>query len=66
MITYRPLFITLAKKDMELNDLVRNGVVSTATQAQFKKNNYVSLSTVAKICNFLDVPIEEVVEVKRD
>ena len=62
IISYRPLFITLAEKGLSLNHLSQTGVVSTATQAKFKKNASVSLTIIMQVCTALDVPIEKVVE----
>jgi len=37
---------------------------SSAIRAKFRKNENVSLDTIAKICNHLHVPIEDVVDMK--
>ncbi|MBM7598160.1 DNA-binding Xre family transcriptional regulator [Virgibacillus halotolerans] len=63
MISYEPLFITLIKKKMKLNDLREKGIISSATQSKFRKGESVTLTTVQKVCIFLDVPIQDVVEI---
>lgn len=63
LVNYQPLFVTIAKKNTNLSKLTEEGVISSATQAQFKKNEPVRLATIAKVCRYLNVPIEEVVEV---
>lgn len=66
MISYKPLFRTIKEKGVGLTELgIGIGISSTVT-AKFDKNENVSLDTISKICIYLDVPIEQVVEVIRD
>lgn len=64
MISYDPLFRTINKNNMQLIDLVRECKLSPATVAKFKKNQSVTLETINKVCCYLQVPIEEVVQIK--
>jgi putative transcriptional regulator len=61
--SYKPLEITLIKKDLNKTDL-RNDPLNLApgTLAKMGKNEYVSLEIIAQICDHLDCRIEEVVE----
>ena len=63
-ISYKPLFITLAEKEVSLNDLFLNDVVSSATQRKFRKNANMHIESIAKVCLFLNVPVEKVVEIR--
>lgn len=67
MVSYKPLRITLIKKDLELKDLgVDNGgPLNKRTVSKLRHNQTMNLESIVKICQFLDVPIEEVVEVLR-
>lgn len=65
MIDYSPLFDTLKEKNMSISDL-RGNVVSSDTIAKFAKGESLKLSTIAKICIHLNVPIENVVRIKLD
>ncbi len=58
MITFYPLWITLAKKRLKKSDLYQ--VTSSATIARMGRDEYVSLDVIDKICEFLDCPISDV------
>jgi len=64
MISYQPLWITLAKKNMKKKDLY--SVASSATVARMGKGEYIALEVLDKICALLDCPIEDVIEWHRD
>ncbi len=65
MISYSPLFKTMNEKNIRLTDIEKSIGISSKVTAKFRKNENVSLETLSKICVYLDVPIEEVVEVIR-
>ncbi|MFC0417719.1 helix-turn-helix domain-containing protein [Cytobacillus solani] len=60
--SYKPLEITLIKKDKTKTDLKRDLKISPATLAKMSKGENVALSVIMSICEYLDCPIEEVVE----
>lgn len=68
MISYKPLKLTLVRKDMKMSDLetIKGGPLNTRTVSKLRNNQTMNLESVAKICMFLDVPIEEVVEITRE
>lgn len=66
MITYKPLFETLDNKGVNLFSIEKALGFSPTVTAKFRKNERVSLETIEKICIYLDVPIEDVVEVIRN
>ena len=59
MITYDPLWITLAKKRLKKKDLY--AVVSSATVARMGKGEYVALDVIDKMALFLDCEISDIV-----
>ena len=59
MITYDPLWITLAKKRMKKKDLYAG--VSSATVARMGKGEYVALDVIDKLALFLDCEISDIV-----
>lgn len=61
MISYQPLWVTLAKKRLKKKDLYT--VASSATVARMGNEEYVSLELIDKICQFLDCPVSDVIEV---
>lgn len=61
MISYQPLWVTLAKKRLKKKDLY--AVASSATVARMGNEDYVSLELIDKICLFLNCPVSDVIEV---
>lgn len=64
MIDFSPLHKTLKEKGMKISDL-RDVVLSSKTVTKLNKNdmNKFYLSTVDKLCIYLEVPIEKVVQI---
>lgn len=65
MIDFSPLRKTLEEKNMVISDM-RDKILHPKTIAAINKNGDVNLSTIEKICLFLDVPIEKVVRFTAD
>ncbi|MEY8188610.1 helix-turn-helix domain-containing protein [Peribacillus simplex] len=65
MIDFSPLHKTLEEKDMVISQM-RDVILHPQTIAKINKNLDVNLSTIDKICSFLDVPIEKVVRIVPD
>lgn len=65
MIDFSPLHQTLKEKRMLMSDL-RDTVLSSRTLAKINKNEDVYITTIEKICLYLDVPIERVVRILSD
>ncbi|AYA77384.1 XRE family transcriptional regulator [Bacillus sp. Y1] len=65
MIDFSPLRKTLEEKNMVISDM-RDKILHPKTIATINKNGDVNLSTIEKICLFLDVPIEKVVRFTTD
>lgn len=63
MISYEPLFATLDEKNAKLIELIDAGLLSSRTAAKFRKGESVQLSTIEKLCKYLDVPIERIVRI---
>lgn len=60
MISYEPLLKTLSERNMTISDL-RGVCLDGKTIAKFNKGESLKLSTVERICQYLNVPIEKVV-----
>lgn len=65
MISYKPLNITLARKDLKKTDLIKMTGISKGTLARLGKGDNVALSVIEKICLALDCHIEDVVEITK-
>lgn len=65
MIDFSPLRQTLTEKNMVISDM-RDKILHPKTIAAINRDGDVNLSTVEKICLFLDVPIEKVVRFTPD
>lgn len=63
MIDFSPLRQTLENKGLLPVDLMRRCELHPSTMSKITKNKSVNLTTIAKICVFLRVPIEKVVRI---
>ncbi|MFE6376964.1 helix-turn-helix domain-containing protein [Bacillus subtilis] len=60
--SYKPMEITLIKKDKKKVDLRNSIDVSSSTLARMSKNEPVSLAVIIKICEYLECDLHDVVE----
>jgi DNA-binding Xre family transcriptional regulator len=67
MINYDPLRVALVHKGKKMSDLEaeNGGPLNKRTVSKLRHNKTMNLESIAKVCLFLDVPIEEVVEINR-
>lgn len=67
MLNYNPLKISLMEKGMELKELQseNGGVLNKRTVSKLRHNRHVHTETIEKVCVFLDIPVEKVVEITR-
>ena len=65
-VSYDKLRCLIEPKGMSLKHLYNEGVISHHAYRMILKNNYVSLEHIDSICQYLDVPIEDVVEIIPD
>lgn len=61
MISYKPLWVTMADKELKKKDLIEIADISSATVAKMGKNEYVALEVIDKICTALGCEISDVV-----
>lgn len=60
--TYNKLWKVLEDKNMSKKDLKRATGMSSATIAKLSKNENINMKSLEKICEVLEVNIEEVIE----
>ena len=61
MISYKPLWVTLAGKELKKKNLLEMANISSATISKMGKNEYVALEVIDKICSALDCEIPDVI-----
>lgn len=66
MITYAPMMATLHSRGKKLTDLLDNPGMSSTTLAKFRKDEYVSLELIDRVCVALNCEIHEIVALKKD
>lgn len=59
--TFKPLWVKLVENDMTKEQLRLALGISSATIAKMGKGEYVSMEVLDKLCNYFDVPIDEIV-----
>ena len=60
MISYKPLFHILIEKDITVDQLRKDGIISAITITKFKKGESITLSTAEKICKYLECEIGDI------
>ncbi|MGG3694304.1 helix-turn-helix domain-containing protein [Heyndrickxia ginsengihumi] len=60
--SYKPMEITLIKRDKTRSDLRNDLGISPSTLAKMSAGDYVALDVIGLICEYLECRIEEVVE----
>jgi DNA-binding Xre family transcriptional regulator len=65
MIDFSPLHQTLKEKGMLMSDF-RDTILSSRTLAKINRNEDVYISTIEKICLYLDVTVDKVVRFTPD
>lgn len=63
MISFAPLWNTLAKKGVTQYELINRYGVSTGTLDALRKNKSITLNTIQDLCRILECPIEDIVEI---
>lgn len=66
MISYAPLWHILSERGITQYQLINQYGVSTGTLDALRKNKSVTLNTVQDLCNILNCPIQDVVEIIPD
>lgn len=64
MISYKPLKVTLAEKEISRKELAKACGISTMTMARIDKGEQIGLNILDKVCQYLQVPLNKVVEIK--
>lgn len=65
MISYKPLWVTLAQRDLKRTNLMEMANISSATIAKMGKNGNVALDIIDKICAALNCGVSDVIEYVR-
>lgn len=65
MISYEPLRIYLEKNGRSINYLRSNNVINSNAAQAISEDKPITLTRIKNICLFLDIPIEQVVMIKR-
>lgn len=61
-VSYRPLWIELAKRNLRKIDFQELSGISSNLLANMGKNEYISMKNLEKICRVLDVKPNQVIE----
>ena len=66
MISYKPLWETLNKKDMSTYDLIYKQGLSANTIYRMKQGKAVTTNTINELCSILSCRVDEVIEFLED
>lgn len=65
-ISYDKLYRLLDRKGESLTGLFKKGILKDYPSRMIRAGNYVSIEYIADLCRYLNVPIEDVVEIIQD
>ena len=65
MITYEPFRGYVAANNIKKKDIMAKAAISSSTMSKLKHDQYVSLEIIDKICNVLNIDINDVVKYKK-
>lgn len=65
-LTYKKLFLLLIDKGMTNADLMEKAGFSANIIDRIKRDNYISLDTIEKICNTLKCGVDDILEFTSD
>jgi DNA-binding Xre family transcriptional regulator len=65
MISYRPLLILLIDRKLKLSVVCREAGLSSKIAFKINNGENITLETIDKICNYLNVDIQDVVQIIR-
>lgn len=60
-ISYEPFEVLLFRRKMRRDQLRQEGILSAATLAKFRKNEYVSLEVIDRLCTYFNCEIVDIV-----
>lgn len=61
-VSYKKLFHMMIEKDMTNAQLAKQAGISANIITRLKRNTYISLESVEKICKVMDCKIDDIVE----
>lgn len=62
---YTNLWIYLIEKDLTKKELREKAKISSVTLTRLNKNQFVSMETIAKICEVLDCDVGQILSLKQ-
>lgn len=65
-INYKKLFHLLIEKEITNTQLIQKAGLSANIITKLKRNHYVSLDTIEKICMVLDCTVDDVLEFTKE
>lgn len=65
-ISYRPLWVTLASRNMQKKDLKELAQLTTNITANMGKGKHVTLGIIIRICEALNCDLTDVIELVND
>lgn len=65
-VSYKKLFSLLIEKEMSNGDLQKRAGFSANIITRLKRNEYIRLQSIEKICNVLDCRVDDILEFVSD
>ncbi len=65
-VSYKKMWMLIIQKDMTNTQVREAAKISSSTFSKMKRNEYVALDVLVRICGVLDCEIGDIVEIVRD
>ncbi len=65
-VSYRPLWIELAKRELMKTEFQKIARISGNVLAKMGNNEYISMKNLERICRSMDLSLSQVIEFKED
>lgn len=62
MISYKPLQKLLIDREIKKSKIAKDLKLSSATMAKLNTNKYISLEVIDKLCGYLQVDVEDIIQ----
>ena len=65
-VSYKKLFLLLIERGIQLSEIAEMSGFSANIMTRIKRNQYISLESVEKLCHALNCTVDEIIEFRKE
>lgn len=65
-VSYKKLFLLLIERGIQPSEIAEMSGFSANIMTRIKRNQYISLESVEKLCNALNCTVDEIIEFRKE